>query len=450
MRSRPRHLAKPPLHALITGTNNDDYPAKQADEQAPPLFFSSSPTKSNSTKPPPIRALYYKTWDLILDFLHINSTNHDNDTTTTTTNTSTLLQLLASPSLALSATAFLSRPLALCAAAVMTAHDPVQVLLPPPLLQDAHPTTSPRPHVRRASWVDKFEHSVPGARTGRAFLTSLSTNIHLSNAVFPPDSPTMSATDGPSPDSPVASNPTSSASIADEIDTRTLRTTTDPSNEQIVSALRLTADSVAQQRQNASRAVISSPLTLAVYTMVLAALYSRLVRSNSDLPLYFTTAAGLTMAALLGVRSYVQGYLDEAEKIGLKWLVEAQDGEDDDTPRAEQKVLVTEFGEETVGALIMAFPPPSPKRKKPRGEDVRVRIRAWTTIRRYRGKGIGKALLEEAVKLARDRFGPDVRVDFDQRWAGYRQLLPGLFLGGFRKREEKAKRALQEVLKKTG
>lgn len=51
-------------------------------------------------------------------------------------------------------------------------------------------------------------------------------------------------------------------------------------------------------------------------------------------------------------------------------------------------IVVTKWGEEVIGALVIRVS----KRER------KAYVRAWTVLRRYRGKGVGKSLLEEGVK----------------------------------------------------
>lgn len=170
----------------------------------------------------------------------------------------------------------------------------------------------------------------------------------------------------------------------------TLTTHPATTNAQKVAALRLIADSIAQQRQVASRALITHPLPLSV-TFLLLALLAQYV----SLPLMLTTSAGIVMALLVAVRGATGGYLVAAEEIGWKWLEDGNSGEDDGSKGkgkggGETIVLVTVWGDEVIGALAMRVL----KREK------RALVRAWTVGLKYRGKGVGKALLEEGVRLA--------------------------------------------------
>lgn len=108
-----------------------------------------------------------------------------------------------------------------------------------------------------------------------------------------------------------------------------------------------------------------------------------------------TTSAGIVMSLLIAVRGATGGYLVAAEQIGWKWLEDGSSGEDDAGKGKarggdETIVMVTFWGEEIIGALAMKVL----KREK------RALVRAWTVRLKFRGKGVGKNLLEEGVRLA--------------------------------------------------
>lgn len=95
------------------------------------------------------------------------------------------------------------------------------------------------------------------------------------------------------------------------------------------------------------------------------------------------------MALLAGYRWCTQGYLAAAESVDWDWV----EGAD---------VFVTKFGEEIIGALVLDWVSGESSRQK-RKKAWRGEIRAWTVKLRYRGKGVGAALLEDAVKEARKK-----------------------------------------------
>lgn len=206
----------------------------------------------------------------------------------------------------------------------------------------------------------------------------------------------------------------------------TLSTITAQSTEDKISALRLIADSIAQQRQLAARALIFHPVTLSAHIVLLAVISQLLYSSLNDLPLILTTAVGITMAALLGVRYAVQEYLSLAEQINFAWLRRPcyPDGEEEHgelVAQDDDRILITKFGDEVIGTLVLRLVPASSSSsstgenntkasKKRRGGGGKGVIRAWTVRLKYRRKGVGRDLLDEGVRLVREGLGHDATV----------------------------------------
>ena len=68
--------------------------------------------------------------------------------------------------------------------------------------------------------------------------------------------------------------------------------------------------------------------------------------------------------------------------------------------------MVTKWGEEIIGALVVRV-----SKRERKGY-----VRAWTVLRRYRGKGVGRGLLEQGVARVMGRTG--VRgVEFEEEHA---------------------------------
>ncbi|KAF2103529.1 hypothetical protein NA57DRAFT_64025 [Rhizodiscina lignyota] len=201
-----------------------------------------------------------------------------------------------------------------------------------------------------------------------------------------------------------------------------------------VAGLKLVADSVAQQRQTASRILIFHPLCLALFSVVLAIVTQWIYKTRSDLARVITTWAGLIMAYLLLVRFLTKDYLIYAEDINWDWL-------DDD------RILVTKFGEEIIGALVLGWVAGDGRgsRRKRVGRGL---IRAWTVRLRYRGKGVGTGLLEEAVGIVNEKGGDGI--DFAEEHANSKRVLRPFFNTAFNRRDMKAQDALDEVSRQRG
>ena len=152
------------------------------------------------------------------------------------------------------------------------------------------------------------------------------------------------------------------------------------------------------------------------------------------------------MACLIAIRGLTNGYLNLAEEFGWGWI---RNGEGE-----EDVVLGSRYGEEVIGALVLRLERNtcggrgSGKKKgkgsgKGGGKGV---VRAWTVRLRYRGGGVGTELLEEAVRVTRERLGHSAEIGFAAEHANSRMILPEIFNGAFRKRETRAARALEAVV----
>ncbi|KAI9821834.1 MAG: hypothetical protein M1827_002416 [Pycnora praestabilis] len=259
--------------------------------------------------------------------------------------------------------------------------------------------------------------------------TSSPSSLPSSSLHLAPPSPLATATSPPSSDEPP---PTSALAGVPELSTYATS-----SVDEKVAALKLVADSVAQQRQTASRALIFHPLCLGVFGVVLAGVAQVLLVGGgprSHVAIIGTTWAGLTMAFLLIVRWATSGYIDLAERISWTWL------QDDESKTDE--VIVTKFGDEIIGAAVLRIVLEGGKgRRKKMGRGV---LRAWTVRLRFRGKGVGEGLLEESLKLIKGRGAEGLTFAEDHANSG--RILPPLFNGVFDRKEKRAKDALEAVV----
>ncbi|KAL2356715.1 hypothetical protein BJ546DRAFT_825670, partial [Cryomyces antarcticus] len=282
---------------------------------------------------------------------------------------------------------------------------------------------------------------IPGFRTSAAFFSSLRSNLALSSSPLPPSPmstpPSMqgsaSSLPPPSPSAhatfPPANEPPDNDPLAGIPELTTYAAT---SEEDRLAALKLIADAVAQQRQVAGRILVFNPINLAIYGAVLAAVAQFLYKDSGDTAKIVTTYAGITMAALVIVRWATSGYILMAEEVGWDWL-----GKDD-------TALVTKFGDDIIGVCVLEWVKSGSisggrKRGKVKGE-----VKAWTVGLKYRGKGVGTALLEEAVALVQSRGGDSV--EFAEDHAYSKRVLNKFYNGKFDRREQRAQKALREVL----
>ncbi|KPI38112.1 uncharacterized protein AB675_1162 [Cyphellophora attinorum] len=307
---------------------------------------------------------------------------------------------------------------------------------------------------------------IPGFKTSAAFFTTLRANLTIDldspipsccntpdlrptlrpsvNSILPLPSPLAYMADDEYPlEIPSISQPPSNPPP--------LTTTVVTSEDDKVEVLHLIADSVAQQRQYASSAILWHPLILSSMVALFAYLYK-----------YFYTA-GTSISPLLAQ----QGYIDEAESVGTwKWLDKDRSSDANNTIIGESDDLVlSRFGDIPIGALILRGVRPgrngshsrngsnkSSRRQNSNGRNSPVPItgviRGWTTKNRYRRKGVGTELLEEAVKICQDRGwqGPE----FDADHANSKRMLPGLFNGPFEKRDRQARNLLESVKQEMG
>lgn len=92
------------------------------------------------------------------------------------------------------------------------------------------------------------------------------------------------------------------------------------SRDDRIAALRLIADSVAQQRQPAARSILFHPLYWMPMIWLFFYIDLHLFAGPPDIARSVMVWLGCAMASLVLVKFLVRGYLEEAEKIGWNWL----------------------------------------------------------------------------------------------------------------------------------
>ncbi|KAK6081104.1 acetyltransferase [Seiridium cupressi] len=309
-------------------------------------------------------------------------------------------------------------------------------------------------HYGHDNIMDKINISaVPGLKTSTAFFTFLRANLNVnpsamsSNtntpllqptsppATLPPPSPSPLITmDSP----PVASNlepvpddlpPLSCGILTTEVDK--------------LDALNLVTDSIAQQRQTSSLNLVFHPYLLPVLIAALGMAFQYSWRMKRDLGLALMLHSGVVMTYLLGIRYMTGSYISIAESMRWDWML-SEDGEED-------TVVGVRFGKEIIGALMLRLEPSSNPTGKKRTRASALRggkgvIRAWTVKLRFRGKGVGTDMLQEAVKITKEKCGRDAAVGFAKEHANSEVVLPEVLNGQMRKGEQRAAKTLEKVV----
>ncbi|KAG5999945.1 hypothetical protein E4U21_006097 [Claviceps maximensis] len=216
-------------------------------------------------------------------------------------------------------------------------------------------------------------------------------------------------------------------------------------------SLQLVAESISEMGPRAAKAVILHPLSLAALVSCWTAIY-RLVYmaevEERDASRALMLASGLTMLYLAAVRFLSSTYATLADNMDQDWFRagHANVGHDD-------LILGAKAGSLLVGVLVLRLEPnkrastSSPFKRKNRSRSASLKggrgiIRAWAVTPSHRGKGIGKQLLDAAVRYAKDKCGKDAQVGFAQEHAHSVMILPGLFNAIFRRNETRAANAL--------
>lgn len=229
-------------------------------------------------------------------------------------------------------------------------------------------------------------------------------------------------------------------------------------------ALHLVADSVAQQRNLASRAIIYHPITLAVLAVVFGAIRQYFYQGElSDYIKILTTFMGVIMALLGGIRLVCGPYIFEAEKVGTwRWLNKGRSCEEEEETGLHvledtDEILLTKFGGEFIGAIIFRGVQPTPGRASPTGnkrarraqspsKQTKMVIRAWTVKQKFRGKEVGSALVEEALKAGKDKGWLVGGVEIAEDHANSKRVLPAMLNGALDKYDKIAQKTLDKKM----
>lgn len=202
-------------------------------------------------------------------------------------------------------------------------------------------------------------------------------------------------------------------------------------------AIELIKTSVRQQKLESFKALTSHPLILA-WWLVLSAVTSKLC-SHAECGLVTTIAVVLVLSLglLSGVYNACRRYDAFANQICHDWT------------RPEDIIIGARSKEGLQSTAVLRLEN-FPGRNKRRKTNAKALITAWTTKKDHRKKGVGKQVLEEAVRIARERAGNAVEIGFAAEHANSQFPLPELFIKGFRRNERMAASVLDGVLNGNG
>ncbi|KAK4196815.1 hypothetical protein QBC40DRAFT_309583 [Triangularia verruculosa] len=285
------------------------------------------------------------------------------------------------------------------------------------------------------------------------FFTFLRANLVLPHSAMSsnPSTPNLAPTrplprrSSPTPQSSRPATPVPTILDDDDIPPLTLEVLSTKQDK--TAALKLIADSIAQQRQTASSHIIFHPLPLSCLIAALVVTY-RYFLSESDLGTCLMILSSVVTTYLLAIRWLTSPFIRLAESITPSFLNSSTSSTEE-----EDTVIACRYGNEIIGATVLHISRPGGgqndpnfKRHKQRGSLSSFKggkgvIRAWTVKLRYRGKGIGGDMLREAVRLTKEKCGKDGEVGFARGHANA-GLIPvggkgeGNGGGGGRKEEE--------------
>lgn len=196
----------------------------------------------------------------------------------------------------------------------------------------------------------------------------------------------------------------------------------------LIPALQLISDSVAQQRQLAARSLILHPIVWAPMLLFIPYLLAKRAHDSSDWLVIVITMACIMTCIMTVIKMVVNGYLEAAERVGRwswlygdRWLHNRcrkthQAGHGLDWSSLSTKadyVFITRLGEEVMAAIVIrivdTWDRDLDKDERSRPSEFgstylrkKVCIRAWTVKQCYRGQGVGLALLRFVIRWALD------------------------------------------------
>jgi hypothetical protein len=145
----------------------------------------------------------------------------------------------------------------------------------------------------------------------------------------------------------------------------------------LVPALELIANSIAQQRQRVNSIILYQPLTWAAALPLYVGIATVNHRTGADTVTIVFFLVGVTIALLSMLARYTGDYLTRAEEVGCAEGLKQLEGKDRD-------VVVARWGDLMVGACVIRYS------KEAAGV---AEVWAWTVKMRYRKTGLGRDLV---------------------------------------------------------
>lgn len=184
-----------------------------------------------------------------------------------------------------------------------------------------------------------------------------------------------------------------------------------PSTSELVPALRLLSDSIAQYRNQQNYSFISHPLFIAGYTAIMAAVLA--LNWHKPLGTLFLIGGGITAAVFTIVGKFTYGFLTKAEELGTKAGLEKLKEKDCIISTWKDDVIGVVAWEESDSSSVSKEDGEPEKLEKDdgNGEDgkstlptIYVKVWGWTVRRRERGRGLGGDLLKTMIEEVRSKY----------------------------------------------
>lgn len=209
--------------------------------------------------------------------------------------------------------------------------------------------------------------------------------------------------------------------------------------------LKLLAETVAGMRTPATVTVMSHPSCLVPFSTFLSIIYYTryTIPGHFKLTACYTYGSVILYIFLIWCLAYP--YKRFAKDINRAWL-------DEEGPNRDIVVGARGKDKKLAGVLVLRLSPklaPASGRRRTRSlsfKGGRGLIRAWAVRRKCRGRGVGKELLQEAVRITRERCGREADVGFVQDHAHSRLIFHNMFNSLFHKIEVGADTALKTAL----